>query len=113
MSIEESMVTPTGDNISNCGYCKTEDNSASYGVWAHQLTCKDYQMFINRGWRRSGAYLYKPNQRDSCCAAYAIRLDVGHFQLEKSHKKIIKKVNKYLHNGRIYHGNNTKTYQNT
>ncbi|KAI8052395.1 arginine-tRNA-protein transferase [Syncephalis plumigaleata] len=86
MFASTSFVTPTGENLSSCGYCKSKHSSASYGIWAYRLTCEDYQRFINRGWRRSGVYLYKPNQRDSCCAAYAIRLDVSQFQLRKARR---------------------------
>ena len=33
-----------------------------------------YQEMIDRGWRRSGAYCYKPDLRRSCCPQYTIKL---------------------------------------
>ena len=43
---------------------------------AVQLETRDYQKLIDRGWRRSGKILYKPNLEESCCPPYTIRLDV-------------------------------------
>ncbi|TPX33169.1 hypothetical protein SmJEL517_g03819 [Synchytrium microbalum] len=53
------------------------------------ISCQDYQDLIDRGWRRSGKYLYKPN--------LAERLDVNKYQQSKSHKKALRKVHKYLY----------------
>jgi len=44
-----------------CGYCKGATSSFAHGMWAHRLTCQDYQDLIDRGWRRSGKYCYKPS----------------------------------------------------
>lgn len=42
------------------GYCKpTNKTSVSYGLLAKRLTCEDYQELIDRGWRRSGTFVYK------------------------------------------------------
>ncbi len=48
---------------------------------------------------RSGKYVYKPVMDKTCCPQYAIKCDVLNFKLNKSHKKVIKKVNKYLNTG--------------
>ena len=43
------------------GYCKqTSKTGVSFGLVARQLNCEDYQGLIDRGWRRSGRFLYKP-----------------------------------------------------
>ncbi|KAI8645332.1 arginine-tRNA-protein transferase [Parasitella parasitica] len=60
------------------------------------MTCSDYQDLIDRGWRRSGKYLYKPNLEESCCPQYTIRLDANRFNATKSQKKIINKFNRYI-----------------
>jgi len=43
-----------------CGYCKThttpQKTSVSYGIVSRSLTCQDYQLLIDRGWRRSGEW---------------------------------------------------------
>ena len=56
----------------------------------------DYQRLIDRGWRRSGSYLYKPDLATSCCSCYTIRLDSGLYKLSKGQKKVLKKMSKYL-----------------
>ena len=44
------------------------------------------QELLNRGWRRSGCWLYKPDLRETCCPPYTIRLDVHRFQPSKVRK---------------------------
>lgn len=73
-----------------CGYCKSENGSISYGekniltkitltnnkfsgMWADSMTVNDYQNLIDRGWRRSGRYCYKPIMNEICCPQYTIR----------------------------------------
>uniref|UniRef100_A0A1Q3F740 Arginyl-tRNA--protein transferase 1 n=1 Tax=Culex tarsalis TaxID=7177 RepID=A0A1Q3F740_CULTA len=68
-------------------------------MWAHSLTVQDYQDLIDRGWRRSGSYCYKPEMNTTCCPSYTIKCDATNFRLNKSHKKIIKRVNKFLRDG--------------
>jgi arginyl-tRNA---protein transferase len=93
----ESVVSITGPQVSSCGYCKSKpDASHSNGIWAHFLTPESYQNLIDRGWRRSGAYIYKPNLRDSCCQCYTIRLDSALFTISKGQKKVLKKMKKCL-----------------
>lgn len=46
--------------IASPGYCKPNTKtSVSYGLLAKRLTCADYQELIDRGWRRSGTFVYK------------------------------------------------------
>ncbi|XP_059153504.1 arginyl-tRNA--protein transferase 1-like isoform X2 [Physella acuta] len=82
-----------------CGYCGSQDTNYSHGMWAHQMTVQDYQDLIDRGWRRSGKYCYKPTMNVTCCPQYTIRCDALNFKLNKSHKKLIKRVNRYLITG--------------
>ncbi|XP_058128623.1 arginyl-tRNA--protein transferase 1 isoform X2 [Anopheles ziemanni] len=83
-----------------CGYCKQSDSCHSYGMWAYKLSCEDYQDLIDRGWRRSGCYCYKPIMDVTCCPSYTIKCDALNFRLNKSHKKIIKRMNKFLRDGK-------------
>nr|KAG5696778.1 hypothetical protein BaRGS_012801 [Batillaria attramentaria] len=69
------------------------------GMWAHALTVEDYQDLIDRGWRRSGKYCYKPTMNQMCCPHYTIRQDALNFRMSKSHKKTIKRVNRFLITG--------------
>ncbi|CAN7988184.1 unnamed protein product [Ixodes hexagonus] len=83
-----------------CGYCKSESSSFSCGMWAHRLTAEIYDNLINRGWRRSGEYCYKPMMQKTCCRQYAIKLDVQNFKISKSQKKILKRMHKFLATGK-------------
>lgn len=87
-------------------------------MWGHFLTPINYQNLIDRGWRRSGKYVYKPILNKTCCPAYTIRLvgilllsfccchfkivycfhrcDVLNLKLTKSQKKVLKTFNRFL-----------------
>nr|AEE62793.1 unknown [Dendroctonus ponderosae] len=92
-----------------CGYCKSSSGSMSFGMLTEELTVEDYKDLIDRGWRRSGKYCYKPIMNETCCPQYAIRCDTTQFTLNKSHKKIMKKFNKFLNDGVF--NKNTYTHQ--
>ncbi|GJJ72989.1 arginyl-tRNA---protein transferase [Entomortierella parvispora] len=94
-----SVITPYGSNQSSCGYCKSKAGSHTYGMSAHFMTCKDYQALINRGWRRSGRYLYKPNLRDSCCPQYTIRMKANEFEASKHQRQVVNRFNTFIHDG--------------
>ncbi|XP_036915510.1 arginyl-tRNA--protein transferase 1 isoform X9 [Sturnira hondurensis] len=94
-----------GDGFYRCGYCKNESGSRSNGMWAHSMTVQDYQDLIDRGWRRSGKYVYKPVMNETCCPQYTIRCRPLQFQPSKSHKKVLKKMLKFLAKGEISKGN--------
>ncbi|XP_072533593.1 arginyl-tRNA--protein transferase 1 isoform X3 [Salminus brasiliensis] len=84
-----------------CGYCGDGWGKVSYGMWSHAMTVQDYQDLIDRGWRRSGKYVYKPVMNKTCCPQYTIRCHALNFQPSKTHKKILKKVKKFLSKGEM------------
>ncbi|KAM4031439.1 arginyl-tRNA--protein transferase 1 isoform 3-T3 [Anomaloglossus baeobatrachus] len=92
-----------GEDGNRCGYCKSEAGNVSHGMWAHSLTVQDYQDLIDRGWRRSGKYVYKPLMSQTCCPQYTIRLSAVNYQPNKSHKKVLKKMQKFLQDGEVSH----------
>ncbi|KAK3842281.1 MAG: arginine-tRNA-protein transferase [Linnemannia gamsii] len=94
-----SVITPYGTNVSSCGYCKSTNGSHTYGMSAHLMTCKDYQSLIDRGWRRSGTYLYKPNLRDSCCPQYTIRMRANDFEASKHQRQVVNRFNTFVQEG--------------
>ncbi|XP_026321324.1 arginyl-tRNA--protein transferase 1 [Hyposmocoma kahamanoa] len=79
-----------------CGYCKSPDTNFSHGLWAHAMSVGDYQDLIDRGWRRSGKYCYKPTMDVTCCPMYTIRCRAQEFKSSKSQKKVLKRFNKFL-----------------
>ncbi|XP_034537726.1 arginyl-tRNA--protein transferase 1 isoform X2 [Notolabrus celidotus] len=93
-----------GDDGYRCGYCKNQTGNFSHGMWSHTMTVQDYQDLIDRGWRRSGKYVYKPIMNKTCCPQYTIRCHVLKFQPSKSHKKILKKMSKFISNGELPKG---------
>ncbi|KAJ8334043.1 hypothetical protein SKAU_G00413620 [Synaphobranchus kaupii] len=84
-----------------CGYCGCCRGKVSYGMWSHTMTVQDYQDLVDRGWRRSGKYVYKPIMDKTCCPQYTIRCHSLNFQPSKAHKKNLKKMNKFLTKGEM------------
>ncbi|XP_067908951.1 arginyl-tRNA--protein transferase 1 isoform X4 [Heterodontus francisci] len=87
-----------------CGYCKGASSNYSNGMWAHTMTVQDYQNLIDRGWRRSGMYVYKPTMDRTCCPQYAIRCHILDFKPSKSSKKVFKKMTRFLSKGEAAKG---------
>eukprot|EP00898_Chlorokybus_atmophyticus_P000170 jgi/Chlat1/1153/Chrsp112S01612 len=91
-----SVVEDRGVYTSSCGYCGGRSSSVAHGMAAQALTVEDYQGLIDRGWRRSGTWLYKPDLKVTCCRQYAIRLPVTEFSTSKEQRRVINRLNKYL-----------------
>jgi len=106
MSIVEYFPEHSG---TRCGYCRGKNGSYSHGMWGHVLTCSDYQSLIDRGWRRSGRYCYKPTMDETCCPQYTIKCDVTKFTLTKSQKKILKRFRNFVINGETPTATNPET----
>uniref|UniRef100_A0A914VII9 Arginyl-tRNA--protein transferase 1 n=1 Tax=Plectus sambesii TaxID=2011161 RepID=A0A914VII9_9BILA len=102
MDADTSIVEYFGESISSsCGYCKTTDpDKFTHGMWAHKLSTEDYNALLDRGWRRSGKYLYKPTLNRTCCPQYTIRCDANAFKPTKKHKRVLKIVQDYLATGK-------------
>ena len=56
----------------HCGYCN-QDGNISVGMSSELMRIDDYQLLIDRGWRRSGTYIYKPSMDKTCCPLYTIK----------------------------------------
>ncbi|CAM9227330.1 unnamed protein product [Ectocarpus sp. 4 AP-2014] len=92
-----SLVEICGTYRTKCGYCKPDTKtSVSYGLLAKRLTCADYQELIDRGWRRSGTFVYKPVMHETCCPQYTIRLDVTRFKHTKGQRHVLNRLRRYL-----------------
>ncbi|XP_031109118.1 arginyl-tRNA--protein transferase 2-like [Ipomoea triloba] len=93
----ESVVMDCGRRRSSCGYCKSGSRSSiSHGLWANSLTVDDYQALLDRGWRRSGCFLYKPEMESTCCPSYTIRLKAGAFVPTKEQRRVLKRMERFL-----------------
>ncbi|KAI0677431.1 arginine-tRNA-protein transferase [Trametes maxima] len=113
-----SIVEPLYPGNSTCGYCgepgKRSEARTNYHkaeCVAMQLSCRVYQEMIDRGWRRSGTYCYKPDLKRSCCPQYTIKLahldayvtfsplDALKFNLSKPHRKVLDRFNRFVVHG--------------
>ncbi|KAG8722494.1 Arginyl-tRNA--protein transferase 1 [Ceratobasidium sp. 394] len=110
-----TIVEIYGNQRSTCGYCtkKGDSNrprtSLTVSMSPLQMSCSIYKRLLDRGWRRSGDYLYKPNLKDSCCPQYTIKLDAMDFKLSKNQRKALNKWNKFLTYGDQEKANTTAT----
>ncbi|KAL3650253.1 hypothetical protein CASFOL_006656 [Castilleja foliolosa] len=93
----ESVVVDVGRRKSSCGYCKSgARTSISHGLWAHSLTVDDYQALLDRGWRRAGCFLYKPDMEKTCCPSYTIRLKANDFVPSKEQGRVSRRMKRFL-----------------
>ncbi|XWS07651.1 hypothetical protein CRYUN_Cryun41cG0007700 [Craigia yunnanensis] len=96
-SREGSVVVDWGLHRSSCGYCKSSGlTSISHGLWAHSITVNDYQDLLDRGWRRSGCFLYKPEMERTCCPSYTIRLKASDFVPSKEQLRVYRRMQRFL-----------------
>ncbi|XP_065369345.1 arginyl-tRNA--protein transferase 1 isoform X2 [Calliphora vicina] len=98
--MDYTIVEYYGKQESKCGYCKGAKCSISHGMHAYTMSPQDYQDLIDRGWRRSGHYCYKQDNTTTCCPCYTIKCDALEFKLSKSHKKVLKRMNRFLRDGK-------------
>ncbi|XP_046387467.1 arginyl-tRNA--protein transferase 1-like [Ischnura elegans] len=82
-----------------CSYCKSESSSIASGLWALSISDVEYQILVDRGFRRCGTYLFKNVTSETCCPMYTIRCDVTEAKISKSQKKVLKKFHNHLRFG--------------
>ncbi len=99
-SLVQSTYQPTGPVLSKCGYCKSENTFMVESVWALRLTCQDYQDLVDRGFQRSGKFVYRPVMKETCCPQYVFRTDVTNFKPNKSQRYALRKFKRFLVEGR-------------
>ncbi|OCH90708.1 hypothetical protein OBBRIDRAFT_819164 [Obba rivulosa] len=87
------ILSPLTPHASSCGYCgppgersKTKSSVHQAECMPLQLSCKSYQKMIDRGWRRSGTFCYKPDMKKTCCPQYTIKLDALEFKPSRSQR---------------------------
>lgn len=81
-----------------CGYCKNETTNISTGLYLSFISPLRYNALIDRGWRRSGMYLYKPSMEKTCCPQYTIRCNALDFRISRSQKKVLRNFSEFLQN---------------
>ncbi|KAF9883582.1 Arginyl-tRNA--protein transferase 1 [Aspergillus nanangensis] len=91
-----SLFRPLGYQRNSCGYCKSENGSASYYTSSLSVRPLHYEELVKRGWRRSGTLYYKPNLGRSCCPHYTMRLEAAAFKPRKDQRKAINRWNNFI-----------------
>ena len=101
-SLVEYIYDAGGPKPYKCGYCRSPDTSLTQGLLGYRMTCRDYQDLVDRGFQRSGRYVYRADMKKTCCPQYVIRMDVTQFSVTKSQRRAIKRFNEYLLYDRRY-----------
>ncbi|KAI0729359.1 arginine-tRNA-protein transferase [Fomitopsis betulina] len=98
-----TILSPLTPHPSTCGYCGppgkrsiVKSNRHTAECMPLRMSCQVYQKMIDRGWRRSGEYCYKPGLKRSCCPQYTIRLDANQFKPSKSQRKLLNRWNRFV-----------------
>ncbi|KAI0082575.1 hypothetical protein K474DRAFT_1655378 [Panus rudis PR-1116 ss-1] len=101
-----SILCPLAPSNSTCGYCgppgqrsATKSNCHAAELIPIRMTCDTYQKMIDRGWRRSGTFCYKPDNKRTCCPQYTIKLDALQFKPSKSQRKLVNRFNRDILHG--------------
>ncbi|WVQ76004.1 hypothetical protein IAR50_005640 [Cryptococcus sp. DSM 104548] len=100
-----TILSPYGYSSGTCGYCSpsgvrsVKKESSKYGMISKQMTPEFYQILMDRGWRRSGTYIYHPDMARTCCPQYTIRLDALNFKPSKKQKQVVNRFNRFLGEG--------------
>lgn len=91
-------MTPLGYSSHSCGYCGSTSSSSSksYGIQSHSITPSHYSQLMLRGWRRSGSYLYKPDNLRTCCPQHTILLNASEFIPSKSQRQLLNRFNQFM-----------------
>lgn len=67
------------------------------GTHVFLMSCRDYDEFINQGYRRSGSFMYKPDQLRTCCRQFTIRTNIEYLgKLNKEQRKVINRFIKEI-----------------
>lgn len=60
------------------------------------MTPAFYQKLVDRCWRRSGTLMYRPNQKNSCCPHYTLRLDSNQFRPTKDQRQAVNRFTRHV-----------------
>jgi arginine-tRNA-protein transferase len=98
MSCQAVISFPAYRSEGHCGYCESATGSKIFGFSAFKMPIELYGELLDKGFRRSGTFLYRPDLANSCCPQYTIRLHADEFKPSKEAKKVIKNFNKHISN---------------
>lgn len=69
----QSLVELYRENEGQCYYCRKNPlGNAAYGINSTKMQVEIFQELLDRGWARSGNYIYLPSNHRNCCPTYAV-----------------------------------------
>lgn len=71
-------------------------NATMMGLILYMCTPECYEKLMNRGFRRSGTFLYRPDMLRNCCRLYTIRTSLEFLKPTKEHRHNVNRWGKYL-----------------
>jgi len=80
---------PTLAQPVSCPYLTDKQFVQEY-FFAHQVSPQEFSTLLERGWRRFGAFFFRPRCPE-CQACRPIRIDVNQFAPSKSQKRVLRK----------------------
>ncbi|GME71751.1 unnamed protein product [Ambrosiozyma monospora] len=101
-SYREQFLKSRSTNISSLDGEPTDSlfqkypNSTSMGCIIHSFSPECYERLMNKGFRRSGTFLYKPDLLRNCCRMYAIRSNLQLLKPNKEHRHTINRFVKAI-----------------
>eukprot|EP00049_Salpingoeca_infusionum_P002692 m.58943 g.58943 ORF g.58943 m.58943 type:complete len:604 (+) comp11736_c0_seq4:697-2508(+) len=81
-----------GPTCPSCG----STNTCVFALKALRLHYMDYAHLIERGWKRIGNFLYKPNNAMTCCAKFAARFNPRDFVPSHRDREVMSQANHFL-----------------
>lgn len=105
LEVSSEMPASTPTTIHQIGSSVTKQDSSlifhlflgfSYYATTTSLSTGFYLALLDRGWRRSGTTLYKPDLLSSCCPHYTIRLDSHAYHASKTQRQTLNRFNKHI-----------------
>mgnify|MGYP000038196792 CR=1 FL=1 len=73
-----------GEYVRDCPYCGSEGTRVARGMLARELSAEAMLRLLNRGWARSGTWVYLPVNAPACCPQYQIRADARSWRPSKN-----------------------------
>ncbi|KAG7767805.1 hypothetical protein KL931_003618 [Ogataea haglerorum] len=71
-------------------------NSSTICCHVYSCTPEIYELMLNRGFRRSGSFLYRPDLLRNCCRLYTIRSNSNLLKVNKEHRHNVNRFVRFI-----------------
>ena len=99
------------DEWSKCAYCDNPAGDRYQYFQCERMSADLLDALVENGWWRTGNIIFKPCFPVVCCPGYSLRMPVMAFVPSKSHRRVIRKWNKFLREGDARWDNQNKNDQ--